>query len=128
MGLEIRIELHIQISESNGLPSVWIKQDDSYALIPFDPTIYTVPTEFLRFINLKGKMFNVYIETFMLEDTIPEVDCAAFLEYFPTYESVKESSDYEGCEEYWTEKDHNEFKQAIEWFESKGSFYITWSY
>ncbi len=129
MGLEIRIELHVQISESSGLPSVWVVNEENlFTLVQFDPAVYIVPPEFRKFINQKGKFFNAYIETFMLEDSTPEVDCSAFLTYFPTWEDVQNSSEYEGCESHWTEKDHNEFKQAMEWFESKGSFYVTWSY
>ena len=129
MGLEIHIELHVQISESTGLPSVWLKEDDDFfSLVPFDPEDYIVPAEFRRFLNQKGKLFNIYIESFIFENSIPEVDCSAFLTYFPSWEDVQNSSDYEDCEKFWTEKDHNEFKQAMEWFESKGSFYVTWSY
>ena len=127
MGFDLHIGLRILINKTNGLPSVWGTGSEAFTLIPFIPTDYIVPSDFRRFIDLKGKIFNAYIDTFTLEDPTSEVDCSSFLDYFPTWDTIQESSEYEDCEEYWTEKDHSEFKEAIEWFVSKGSFHVHWS-
>jgi hypothetical protein len=59
------------------------------------------------------------------------ISTTAFLEKYPDWEDIKSSMDLDGEDEEsygWSEKDHNEFKEALEWFSSKEYFSISWSY
>lgn len=54
-------------------------------------------------------------------------DISELVEVFPSWEEIEDSG---FTQEYdWTETDHNQFREALEWFANQdGIFYASWSY
>jgi hypothetical protein len=120
MGFDLFIELRIPIDKTTGQPSVWGKS----GFVPFVPSEYVVPKEFLPFIKLRGFMFfSAYIE--ILEKEGFEADCSELLENYPEWEDVVKNDYYE---DWWEKEDHDQLKVALTWFSSKGYFYLGWTY
>lgn len=53
---------------------------------------------------------------------------ANFLDDFPEWADVWNEMGPDADEYDWTEDDHYEFKEAIEWFAAKSNFTVSWSY
>lgn len=129
MGFDLSIELHIQIDKDTGVPSVFKTGSDDFKLTPFVPANFVVPEEFRKFIRLRGHMFHAYVDVINSGDTF-EANCYDLLECYPSWKDVAEDVWYQdkGYEDYWTEREHYDFKRALEWFNSKGGFFLSWSY
>lgn len=87
--------------------------DDKTGLLDL-PGPFVVPEKYRRFINQKGSWFSNYVEAF--DGQI--VSVKSFLEEYPNYAE----------EEEWSLEDHEQFKEALEWFAENGGFNVAWSY
>jgi hypothetical protein len=100
MGFDLNIVMVLMLDEKTGLP--------------ITQALYAVPEKFRRFINQKGSWFSNYVERF--EGQI--ISVRAFLEEYPHYSE----------EESWSLQDHEQFKEALEWFAETDVFNVVWSY
>ena len=104
------------MDEETGLPIVWIQT-------PFGDDIsshtnYVVPNEYRKYLKQTGEHFKKYIHHLRAY----VVDADIFLRTYPRWEDIKIHT------EQWTQREHNEFKKALEWFASKDAFILEWSY
>jgi hypothetical protein len=124
MGFDLNIHLDLLICSDTGKPYFYIS--DGSRMRVYDLSKLTVPKEHRRFLNQRGGIFHAYTTRVFENDDITNVSVYEFLEKYPSWTAVKDFD--EECT-YWTEKDHNEFKAALEWFNKDCIEYrINWSY
>jgi len=123
MGFDLSINLNLGLDLKTGLPYVWGKD---YEHIPYVPSEFEVPEKYRKWIEQRGHHFHIYIKKFDAHGHT--VYAEQFLCEYPSWLTVKKEIG-DNCEyEYWTEEDHNSFKEALEWFTSKNNFVVDWSY
>ena len=124
MGFDLNIRADIAICSDTGKPYFFIP--DGSRMLIYDLSKLVVPKEYRRFLNQRGGIFHAYTtNVFNNYDTI-DASIYDFLEKYPSWTAVKAYD--EECN-YWTEKDHDEFKKALEWFNQDCIQYrIYWSY
>ena len=124
MGFDLNIRADLAICSDTGKPYFYIP--DGSRMRIYDLSKLAVPKEHRRFLNQRGGIFHAYTtNVFNNYDTL-DASIYDFLENYPSWEAVKVYD--EDCN-YWTEKDHNEFKTALEWFNKDCIQYrIYWSY
>ena len=128
MGFDLYIGLTLLIDDKTGLPYVY-NSDNSRK--PFNPLDFIVPENHRERLKQRGHIFHYYIRDINGSDTMNTISTTAFLEKYPDWEDIKSSMDLDGEDEEsysWTEKDHDDFKEALQWFSSKEYFSISWSY
>ena len=124
MGFDLNIRADLGICSDTGKPYFFI--NDGSRMLIYDLSKLVVPKEYRRFLNQRGGIFHAYTTNVFEDENITDVSVYEFLEKYPSWEAVKEYD--EECT-YWTEKDHNEFKKALEWFNKDCIQYrIYWSY
>ena len=124
MGFDLNIRADIAICSDTGKPYFYIS--DGSRMRVYDLSKLTVPKEHRRFLNQRGGIFHAYTTNVFEDENITNVSVYEFLEKYPSWTAVKEYD--EDCT-YWTEKDHDEFKKALEWFNKDCVQYrINWSY
>jgi hypothetical protein len=127
MGFDFNIQVCFSLCTVTGKPYFWKKEklEKDYNL----PTI-VVPEEHRRFLQLRGRFLHIYTDILNENNTF-SADIDTLLDNFPTWEDIENDSCYSEyanhCE--WTEEDHNNFKAALEWFQSQPYYYnADWSY
>jgi hypothetical protein len=124
MGFDLNISTDLMICSDTGKPYFYIP--DGSRMRIYDLSKLVVPKEYRRFLNQRGSIFHAYTTCVFENDDITNVSVYEFLEKYPSWTDVKTYD--EECT-YWTEKDHNEFKTALEWFNKDCIQYrINWSY
>jgi hypothetical protein len=124
MGFDLNIHVDLLICSDTGKPYFYIS--DGSRMRVYDLSKLTVPKEHRRFLNQRGGIFHAYTTCVFENNDITNVSVYEFLEKYPSWTAVKDFD--EECT-YWTEKDHNEFKAALEWFNKDCIEYrINWSY
>lgn len=124
MGFDLNIHVDLLICSDTGKPYFYIS--DGSRMRVYDLSKLTVPKEHRRFLNQRGGIFHAYTTNVFENNDITNVSVYEFLEKYPSWTAVKDFD--EECT-YWTEKDHNEFKAALEWFNKDCIEYrINWSY
>jgi hypothetical protein len=124
MGFDLNIHVDLLICSDTGKPYFYIS--DGSRMRVYDLSKLTVPKEHRRFLNQRGGIFHAYTTNVFENNDITNVSVYEFLEKYPSWTAVKDFD--EECT-YWTEKDHNEFKAALEWFNKDFIMYrINWSY
>lgn len=124
MGFDLNIHADLLICSDTGKPYFYIS--DGSRMRIYDLSKLTVPKEHRRFLNQRGSIFHAYTTCVFENNDIYNVSVYEFLEKYPSWDAVKTYD--EECV-YWTEKDHNEFKAALEWFNKDCIQYrIDWSY
>jgi hypothetical protein len=124
MGFDLNIHADLLICSDTGKPYFYIS--DGSRMRIYDLSKLTVPKEHRRFLNQRGSIFHAYTTCVFENNDIYNVSVYEFLEKYPSWDTVKTYD--EECV-YWTEKDHNEFKAALEWFNKDCIQYrIDWSY
>ena len=124
MGFDLNIRADLAICSDTGKPYFYIA--DSSRMRVYDLSKLVVPKEHRRFLNQRGGIFHAYTTCVFEDNNITNVSVYEFLEKYPSWEDVKAYD--EECT-YWTEKDHDEFKAALEWFNKDYIKYrIDWSY
>jgi hypothetical protein len=101
MGFDLHIVMLLMIDEKTGLPLTHTAQ---------------VPEKYRKFLNQKGPWFSNYVAQF---DGI-FVSAERFLEEYPEWNDILSDDE-------WSQKNHEEFKEALVWFAEKG-FNLLWSY
>ena len=124
MGFDLNIHADLMICSDTGKPYFYIS--DGSRMRIYDLSKLTIPKEHRRFLNQRGSIFHAYTTCVFENKDIYNVSVYEFLEKYPSWDVVKSYD--EECV-YWTEKDHNEFKAALEWFNKDYIQYrIDWSY
>jgi hypothetical protein len=124
MGFDLNISTDLMICSDTGKPYFYIP--DGSRMRIYDLSKLVVPNTYRRFLNQRGSIFHAYTTCVFENDDITNVSVYEFLEKYPSWTDVKTYD--EECT-YWTEKDHNEFKTALEWFNKDCIQYrINWSY
>jgi hypothetical protein len=121
MGFDLSITLSLRINLQTGLPFVWGKD---YSHQPYTPSDFEVPEKYRKWVNRGGHVFHFYIKN--IDEFSTSV--ASFLENYPEWNNVLKDMGPNGDYDYWTLADHDEFKEALEWFNTKTNFEISWSY
>jgi len=115
MGFELFITLKLMINKKTGLPYVW---GEFMKEIPYNPSDYIIPEKYRKWLHVDGEQFNAYILLFHQETT--HVDIETFHESFPSWNDIHKMV------RGWTEQDHNDFQEAIEWFYERENFLVSW--
>ena len=115
------------ICSDTGKPYYYAADVRSSFMRIYDLSKLVVPKTYRRFLNQRGGIFHAYTTNVFEDYNTLGVSIADFLEKYPSWTAVKAFD--EECNLYWTEKDHNEFKEALEWFNKDCIQYrINWSY
>ena len=124
MGFDFSIMLNLMIDENTGLPFVLgnFVNGDFVKPIPYNPSDYIVPEKYRKWLQAHGRHFHAYIQLFHSETTC--VSIHEFYDSFPFWNNVCSILE----DDEWTEQDHNEFKEAIDWFYKHDCFLVRWSY
>jgi len=128
MGFDLYINLTLPIDQNSGLPYVYTTDNSKKSYSPSD---FCVPEKHRLWLKQRGHIFHYYIRDIDGSDTMNTLHTEAFLEKYPEWEDIKSSMELDGEDEEsysWTEKDHDDFKEALQWFSSKEYFSISWSY
>ena len=119
MGFDYRINIHISISTETGLPFIW---GPNFEQLPYVPEKHAVPVHLRKYLEGQGRFFKSY----MPEDYIETVE--NWIDQFPSWETICEEYDEEQREEYeWTEKEHEEFKELLQWLNKNLYANVSWS-
>ena len=127
MGFDLNIKADLQICSDTGKPYFYIDNGHiSPSMRIYDLSKLAVPKEYRQFLNMRGGIFHAYTTNVVEDNNITNMSVYEFLEKYPSWMDVKT---YDEEQTYWTEKDHNEFKVALEWFGNDCIQYrIDWSY
>ena len=127
MGFDLNIHANLMICSDTGKPYYYAADVRSSFMRIYDLSKLVVPKTYRRFLNQRGGIFHAYTTNVFEDYNTLDVSIAEFLEKYPSWTAVKAFD--EECNIYWTEKDHNEFKEALEWFNKDCIQYrINWSY
>ena len=93
----------------------------------YDLSVATVPEKHRRMMQLRGGILHAYTTQVYEDKNTVNVSVYDFLEKFPTWDEVRE---YDPECDYWTEKEHNEFKDALMWLNANNTvqYRVDWSY
>jgi hypothetical protein len=130
MGFDLHINLNLSLDVNTGLPFVW---GNNLEKKPYVPSDLEVPLKYRKWVWQRGHHFHYYIRSINESDLLSSTNVEHFLEKYPEWADVKNwmTLDGEDEESYtWTEKDHDDFKEALKWFASKIYIYfeVSWSY
>ena len=127
MGFDLNIKADLQICSDTGKPYFYIDNGHiSPSMRIYDLSKLAVPKEYRQFLNMRGGIFHAYTTNVVEDNNITNMSVYEFLEKYPSWMDVKT---YDEEQTYWTEKDHDEFKVALEWFNNDCITYrIDWSY
>jgi hypothetical protein len=124
MGFDINIEMVLYMCNKTGKPYYYNKNSERIYEMPS----VTVPKELVPYFTERGSVFHAYTEIFNEEERY-NVSIEEFLEHYPSWDAVQEHSCYDGCEEWWVEDYHINFKKLLEWcMKQDVTFRISWSY
>ena len=129
MGFDLLITISTGIDYDTGIPFVYYNDNGFLEKKPYDPSEFVIPREFRRFIEQRGHHFQTYIKLFAPDCFTSNVK--DFLALYPDWFEVAAENDIQEDDDWWTEKDHNEFKRALEWMSNTSLipiFDISWSY
>lgn len=87
----------------------------------FESDKYCVPNHLLKYLNGSGWHFAKYFDNI---DYPMNVDVLA--ETFPSWEKFREKANNSELELYWTEEDHNNFKELVDWFAENSEQSVLW--
>lgn len=124
MGFDINIEMVLRMCNQTGKPYYYNKKGECVYEMPS----ITVPKELVPYFTERGHVFYAYTEFFNDKERY-SVYVEDFLEHYPSWDAVQGHSSYDGCEDWWTEDYHINFKKLLEWcIEQDITFRISWSY
>jgi len=129
MGFILFISCTFNICAETGKPYYLDTVDGKVAKVYGIPDI-TVPKEYRRFLQQFGNFFHAYTTARIADEYshITEMSTLAFLDQYPTWNDVVINPQYDR-DDSWTEKDHAQFKKALEWFSEQSIGYtVRWSY
>ena len=123
MGFDLFIRATFLLCRSTGKP-YYFASDNSRN---YDLSVATVPAEYRRMMQLRGGIFHAYTTQMFEDKDMVDVSVSDFLEKFPTWDEVHE---YDPECDYWTEQEHNDFKDALTWLNANHlvEYRVQWSY
>lgn len=122
MGFDFFIEVRFGLCRETGKPYYY----NENLTKNYDLSSMVVPEKYRRFLQMRGHLYYYYTQDVVNNETY-HAYVGELLELFPSWEDITSKEDLEGYE--WTETDHNDFKEALEWFtEQNQSYYASWSY
>ena len=121
MGFDINIEMVLSMCKVTGKP-YYLGANFEHI---YDIGDIVVPEHLKEYLVGRGPVFHAYTSDFNYENRY-NVSVYEFLEHYPSWEDVhKEYEDHD----YWTEDDHNKFKELLEWCKKQCvDFRVSWSY
>jgi hypothetical protein len=128
MGFNLFVSLNVRIDPKTGMAFVYAF-NTSGGRKPFIPSEYTVPERFRDYLIQDGSHFHQYIKKYC--DSMNMVDAERFLSDYPDWRLVKKELNSQGGYDYWTQENHDGFKQALKWMSTgnnAGLYSISWSY
>jgi hypothetical protein len=126
MGFDLSITLNLLLDPMTGLPFVYGKDSSKQ---PYVPSNFEVPVKYRKWVQQRGSIFHYYIKDIINGDTtVPSTDIHTFLEAYPDWDTIMKSKEMYDRYDDWTETHHNDFMEALRWFDSKFYFRIEWSY
>lgn len=128
MGFDLVIHAEFMLCPDTGKPYYYGKDGNNKLICVYDLSPIVVPPEHRKFLTLRGGFLHSYTTRIFENDDILEATPATMLDIFPSWEDIKANEP--DCEPYWSEADHNGFKEALEWMDSKSpiQYRLHWSY
>lgn len=130
MGFLLTITCNLNICTETGKPYYLLVSKDGAKKEYRLPDI-TVPLEYRRFLQqFGGSFFHAYTTSRISDEYshITSMSALAFLDQYPAWTDVLIDPNYHN-EDEWTMKDHEQFKNALEWFSQQAIDYtVNWSY
>ena len=124
MGFDISISLNLSICPETGKPFYYTSDFSK----KYDIETIVVPEEHRKSFQGRGKIFHIYTDHFS-ENCIYSVSLSRFLEDFPNWLVVRMWLEENEYLNYWTDKEHYAFYDALKWCEKSGHLYtVEWSY
>lgn len=123
MGFDLFIYLKLMMCPETGKPFYFGPNLEKVYTLPE----CTIPEDLRPYLQGRGHFFFAYIENL---DTYAssETDVETFLEYYPSWEEVKQHSSFEE-DISWGKKDHIKFKELLEFLAKQaGSYSVSWSW
>ena len=128
MGFDFNITLTLQLCPETGKPFYYTSSAEKGFYKEYTLPELNIPEAHKRFVQQRGPIFHVYTGMFSFND-IFTVDIQKLLDEFPDWEEVLSSDYYDENDDGWSEEDHNEFREALTWFNQQNvSFQASWSY
>lgn len=115
----MNIELHLLMSPSTGKPIIHSKIYEEQSININD---YIIPEKFRKWCKCRGTQFHAYILELDNEHHT-SINVKSFLDNFPEWEDIKENFSDE-----WTEDDHNEFREVIEYLAERPGYVLSWNH
>lgn len=121
MGFDISIDMVLCMCNKTGKPYYY----GNNLVKIYDFSSIVVPDHLKEYLVGRGPVFHAYTSEFNYENRY-NVPVYEFLEQYPSWSSVQE--EYKD-HDYWTEEDHNKFKELLEWCKKQSvDFRVSWSY
>jgi hypothetical protein len=133
MGFDLTVSISMGIDPKTGHSYVYYVNDTFLDKKPYDPEEFKIPEQYRGYIEQRGHQFHQYIKK--LPPDCFKLAATDFLQIYPEWEHVKQGLDlydYDDDEWEWTERNHDEFKEFLEWMAEKSRyiciFELYWSY
>ena len=85
-----------------------------------------VPEHLRRFVKQRGRHLRLYTSRVTDEYS---TGADNFLDKFPEWSEIADDNDYEDYKDFWTEEDHNLFKETLAWLvDQKINAIVSWSF
>jgi hypothetical protein len=112
------IELHLSVCPNIGKPIC------AYTGKPISLNIddYIIPEKFRKWCKYKGPQFQHYILELDNEHHTT-IDAKRFFDNFPEWDDIKDNFN-----DNWTENDHNEFLNFVEYLSKYPGYILSWNY
>ena len=121
MGFDFQIKAELNICTQTGklyYSSYNTKREETKH---YDVFSIVIPHKYLKYIQMRGSHLYPYVDNIQHSENKCSVE-DIILE-FPSWETVKDKLS-DSNKDYWTEKDHNEFKEALHWFHREKVWYV----
>jgi hypothetical protein len=126
MGFDLYIYLKLMMCPETGKPYYFGPNLEKVYTLPG----VTIPEHLHKYLKGRGSQFHAYVHEFTLADQ-SSADVNEFLNEYPLWKQITSSEWYdETWEEYWTEKEHDEFRELLVYLNESldCQFTVEWSY
>lgn len=113
------IQLHLEMCPKTGQPFI-ISSNNKPEYI--DINNYIIPELFRKWCKYKGTHFQAYLLE-LDNEYHTTMNVKGFLENFPEWCDIKDHNFNN-----WTEEDHNEFKQVVEYLAERPGYILCWNH
>jgi hypothetical protein len=119
MGFHIYITCIMEICKDTGRHFYYGDFKKIYSLPP------VVPEEYRKYVKMNGGLFKIYT-SFVTDELDTSVE--NFVDKYPEWSDIVETSDFEEYCDFWNEDMHDEFYDALKWFsDHKSCYMISWT-